>query len=219
MSRTFSLFLAGALSLSACQAAPESAFPDGMGRGVTSADAEPPAGAVTYTQPEWRVGDRFVLVRGEFLKAEFVVIAKGADHYTIRGPGDLQLRRDLDLGNLGEWEPEGSEPVHLLSPKDVRFHWPLWVGKRWACEFVDRTRGGIAMPMSASYLVEGLDTVTVPAGTFEALRIVRTLRLQVQDERFLTRTQIVWYAPSIGAEVRQVIGDTSVELVATQRGS
>ncbi|HEX5050475.1 MAG TPA: hypothetical protein VFZ65_01765 [Planctomycetota bacterium] len=217
MRRHLSLLLACSSWFCACQGAPESPMPDGGGKGLTGADAEPPAGATTWARPEWHVGDRFVLVRGEVAKAEFAVIAVDADTYTLRGPGNLRSRRDLDLGYLGDWEAERDEPVHLLSPVDVRFHWPLWVGKRWSCEFVDRVRGRPAMPTQATYLVEALDTVTVPAGTFEALRIVRTLRLQSPDERFLTRTQIIWYAPSIGTEVRQVIADTAVELVAIAR--
>lgn len=207
--------LVAAISFAGCSGAPAT-LPEGMGRGLLHADAEPPAGVVTYARPDWRAGDAFTLVRGEVLTAKFTIETIDGRGYVVRGPGGMRLRRDLDLGNLGDWEPEGEEPLHLLSPRDVRFHWPLWVGKKWSCEFVDRARGGAAMKLQAEYEVEDLDTVKVPAGTFAALRIVRTLRL-VDSDPVLTRTQVIWYAPSIGAEVRQIVADTEIELVEWRR--
>lgn len=209
------------LALAACGSAPEAkpTLPEGTGRGLVTADDAPPAGAVTYARPTWRVGDAFALVRGEVATGEFTVEAIDERGYVIRGAGGVRMRRDLDLGNLGEWQPDGDQPLHLLSPVDVRFHWPLWVGKHWQCEFVDRAAGGPAMTMLADYVVEDLDTVTVRAGTFAALRIVRTLRLPAAGDRVMTRTQVIWYAPSIGSEVRQILGDTAVELVTWRPAS
>lgn len=206
-----------ALLLAACGAVAPT-LPDGMGRGLLQADATPPAGAVVFERPTWREGCSFTLARGDVVVAKFVVTARSEHGYTVRGPGSVLLERDLDLGNLGERDAASGEPLHLLSPADVRFHWPLWLGKRWSCEFVDRVRGGPAMTMLANYQVESMDTVTVPAGTYEALRIVRQLRLRDAGERVLTRTQVVWYAPSIGVEVRQILGDTAVELLEWQPG-
>jgi hypothetical protein len=77
--------------------------------------------------------------------------------------------------------------------------------------------GGVAMRMEASYVVEALDSVTVPAGTFEALRIVRRVRFVGAGDQYLTRAQIVWYAPSVGSEVRQLIDDTLVEMVSFEK--
>ncbi|MBL9077026.1 MAG: hypothetical protein JNL08_05960 [Planctomycetes bacterium] len=208
------------LAAAACGAAPprsEPAPPAGDGAGLLQADADAPPGATTYERPAWQVGDRFTLVRGGVLAAEFEVVAADAGGYFVRGPGGVRLRRDLDLANLGEWHPDRDEPQHVLAPRDVRFHWPLWVGKRWSCEYVDRAAGQPALRTRASYLVEDLDTVTVEAGTFAALRIVRTLQLPDAGDRVLTRTQVIWYAPGPGLEVRQILGDSAVDLVAFAR--
>lgn len=62
-------------------------MPDGMGRGLLAADAEPPPGAVTYARPTWQIGQTFVLVRGDVVGAQFVVEAKDAGGYVVRGPG------------------------------------------------------------------------------------------------------------------------------------
>lgn len=182
-------------------------------RGLVDAGSEPPAGAVVWQRPQWQVGDRFVLAGGGGRFA-LQVVAVQQDHYELAA-GAAVLRRDLDLGNLGEWTPAG-EPRHVLLPADVRFHWPLWLGKRWSSEFVDRGAGSDVV-VRADYVVEGLDVIAVPAGTFEALRIVRTARRVETGKDWLPRTQISWYAPAIGHEVRQLVGETMLELVETTR--
>ncbi|MCC7395873.1 MAG: hypothetical protein IT455_02285 [Planctomycetes bacterium] len=212
-----SVAAAALATFAACAGAPASVLPPGEGKGLVACDHEPPVGAATYARPEWKVGDTFVLLRGEQVKAEFRVASTANGCYELDFGSEVLLRRDLDLGNLGEWARQDAQPLHVLTPTDVRFAWPLWVGKRWTCEFVDRTLGGAALPMQASYVVEALEPVTVPAGTFDALRIVRHLRLLV-DGTWMTRSQIVWYAPTAGVEVRQLIGDTMVELVEHRRG-
>lgn len=204
------------LTMAACQSSP-AALPESHGRGLVRADESPPADVATYERPTWREGDRFSMVRGEQLRGTYEVTSTDGDVYSIDDGSGRLLRRDLDLGNLGRWSPD-EEPLRIMAPVDVRYHWPLWVGKSWQCEFVDQAPGGPALTMSASYVVEGLDQVRVPAGEFEALRIVRTLRLAGGVEgKYLTRTQVTWYAPEPGLEVRHLLGDTMVELVDHSR--
>jgi hypothetical protein len=205
------------LALAACQSTPP--LPEGTGRGVIAFDPAPPAGAQVWQRPEWRVGDQFTLIRGGQAKRTFTVSEAGPTGYTLADEDGLRMRRDADLGNLGDWPKEGDEALHVLSPVDTRFHWPLWVGKKWRCEFVDAARGGTALPLQVGYEVEDLDTITVAAGTFSALRIVRTSRLMLEGSRFLDRSMIVWYAPEIGLEVRQVIGESFVDLVEWKSGA
>lgn len=208
-------FAASLALFAACASAPP-ALPtaEHAAAGVTSFDEQPPAGAETWQRPTWQVGDTFTLVRGDRLRGTFEVLDDQDGVYSIDvGNGSL-LRRTADLGNLGSWSREDGAPVRVMEPADVRYHWPLWVGKRWTCQFVDRMRDGQALTMQASYDVEARDTVTVPAGTFDTLRIVRRLQLQAEEGSYLTRTQMVWYAPNEGLEVRQLLGDTLVELAA-----
>jgi hypothetical protein len=207
------------LPLAACQAPVPAAPAEAAGRGLLQADATAPAGVATFERPEWQPGDRFELLRGQRQRASFTVIAADADGYTLDTGLGMLLKRDRDLGNRGEWRTNG-DAKHLLSPVDRRYHWPLWVGKAWSCEFVDQPGdGGKAMTMQADYVVEGLDRIIVPAGAYDALRIVRRVRLLGQGDEFLTRAQITWYAPAIGTEVRQLVGDSLVELAAVERRS
>ena len=202
--------------LPACASTPDlPPLPDGEGKGVVSEDQQPPPGAATWQRPTWRQGDRFTYVRGGLVRAALAVTAATPQHYALALGNGIEPRRDLDLGNLGEWGPDG-QPLRVLAPVDARYRWPLWVGKRWSCEFVDRARGGEPIPLRADYVVEDLDTVTVPAGTFQALRITRSAR-RLDSDQFLPRWQVSWYAPELGTEVRFQNGDTLVELAEHAR--
>ena len=202
------------LILAACQssAAPPPVV-EGQGKGLIAFDPTPPAGAKTWPQPEWRKGDHYVLVRGGQEKMAFTVSEVGEQGYVVSDGAGNQYLRGKDLSNLGE-RPRGSDRwIHELAPGDVRFHWPLWVGKRWRCHFLDKNANGSALPIEVAYTVEDVDTITVPGGTFEALRILRTSRLVVDGpDKFFDRDSVIWYAPAIGLEVRQFLDETRIEL-------
>ncbi len=205
--------------LAGCAGAPASPAPAPVvpaGGGLVSFDATPPSGAVTYARPQWQVGDEFELERGGTVRLRTAVAAIDERGYVLSTGGQVVLRRDLDLANLGEWVAAEDRPLHVLEPADRRYHWPLWLGKRWTCEFTEVFADGRTVPMRASCVVEDLDEVTVVAGTFAALRIVRRLQ-RLDQEGASTFTQVTWYAPEVGHEVRQVFADQSVELVSFRR--
>ena len=201
------------LLLASCRSVADNALDNGpVGRGLLSVSQERPAGAKTWVCPKWRVGDSFSMVRGEHMRGTFFVRAIQDGAYVVDMGNGRLVHRDKDLGTLGEWRADTGVAQRVMSPVDSRYHWPLWVGKRWQCEFVDRVRDGQPVLMNASYEVEALDRVEVIAGSYDALRIRRTLRLVDGGEKFLTRTQMIWYAPDPGIEVRQLLSDTMIEL-------
>jgi hypothetical protein len=205
--------LAALAAFAACSATP--ALPDGEGRGLIAFDPAPPPGAETWQRPEWRVGDRQVLRRGGELRVELGVVRADDAGYELRDAASgLRIERDRDLAGLRDLPPpdSGDVPLRATAPRDVRYHWPLWIGKRWRCHLVDKAPSGDAVPLEVRYEVEGLDTVQVPAGTFRCLRVLRTARVDAPG-RWLERTSITWYSPDAGIEVRQVIDGTAVELV------
>jgi hypothetical protein len=202
--------------LAACHGAPSLPESPPLGAGVTpglvSFDPTPPEGAHTWAAPAWHKGDHFELLWGGIQPLEFTVTEVGEKEYTlVDGRGDL-LRRGRDLALLGEQDKGADRPTHVLEPADYQFHWPLWIGKNWRCQYVDRTVGKNAYLIEAAYRVEGLDSVPTRAGTFQALRIVRTARLLNVEGTFADRVWVIWYAPDIGLEVRRLLGDTCVEL-------
>lgn len=210
---TVSLVAVICAALTGCQGVSADPAPPASGRGLTYASTSAPAGVQSWSRPTWQVGDQFVMLRGEHMRGLFSVLAIQDHAYVVDVGNGRQVHRDLDLGNFGEWSAETGQPLRLMSPVDVRYHWPLWVGKQWQCEFVDRAGSDQAVMMSASYEVEALDCVTVVAGVYDALRIRRTLRLVGTGDQYLTRTQMIWFAPDPGIEVRQLLGDTMIELV------
>jgi hypothetical protein len=201
----------------ACQSTP--VMPEGEGPGLLAADPVPPEGARTWNAPDWRLGDSFTLLQGARLKMKFVVTEVTDQGYTLTDERGTRLRRGKDLAILGEWPKEGAAAGHLLAPSDLRYHWPLWVGKRWRCGYVDKSVGGPALPIEVAYEVEGIDAIRTAGGNFQALRILRTSRPKVEekDAAFLDRTMLTWYCPDVGLEVRQVLAETAVELLEWQQ--
>lgn len=216
-SLTWFALLLLSVSPSACKGAP--AMPPGEGRGLVAFDAEPPAGAELFQRPTWRVGDRQALLRGGQMRLQLTVTRADAGGYVQQDEASgMRLVRDLDLGNVADLPPakDGDQPLRLVAPRDVRFHWPLWVGKRWRCNFVDKTVEGTAIPLEVSYEVEGIDTVRVPAGTFRCLRLMRVARVD-KEGRWLEKSSSIWYAPEAGVEVRQLVEGTMIEMVEWTR--
>ena len=204
------------LLIASCGLAPQPSLPKGDGPGLVAFDADAPVGAMQWQRPQWEVGDTFTLLRGGKQRVTFTVAEKDESGYRLVDDSGNAHERSLDLAMRAEFRKGEDEPSHELTPEDVRFHWPLWVGKSWTCRYVDRTAGGPSLPIETVYVVEDLDRVSTPAGAFDALRIVRRSR-RCDADGFLDRCNVIWYAPSVGSEVRQALGDTVVELVASSQ--
>ena len=66
--------------------------------------------------PTWRTGNRFVLMQGGVLKSNFTVTRADQEGYELTIDNGMHMRRDLDLGILGEWPKQGDVPQHALHP-------------------------------------------------------------------------------------------------------
>ena len=98
------------------------------------------------------------------------------------------------LNYMGNTNLAGEAIWQEFTPHTGILDFPLYVGKRYNVLY-DRTDHGSGETRSVRSLVvvQALETVTVPAGTFEALR----LRHSGWD--FAEHT---WYAPEIGRHIR-----------------
>ena len=100
---------------------------------------------------------------------------------------------DMNLNWIGSFadgkELESAEPCIRV------FKWPLTVGKRWDSRFTlrDYSQGIHILTSDVTMNIRTYEKVTVPGGTFKALRI------QAGGET-------VWYAPSIGWIVKERVG-------------
>lgn len=95
-----------------------------------------------------------------------------------------------------------------------RYRYPLTVGERWNQNVVNYNEQlGRDGPINRYVRVLGYETVTVPAGTFEALRLEVLMRL---DDGELWRwptdcLYTVWYAPAVKGVVKESRRATYVE--------
>jgi hypothetical protein len=99
---------------------------------------------------------------------------------------------DMNLNWIGSFA-EGRE-LESAEPCIRVFKWPLRIGKKWDSSYTlrDYSQGIHVSTSKVAMNIRTYEEVTVPAGTFEALRI------QAGEETF-------WYAPSIGWVVKEQI--------------
>lgn len=161
-------------------------------------------------------------VRGETITAE-VDEASGA----VSRPLTLRLRPRADGAPAADRTPDdgravtrtfarGWNPINGRTPAGDEvtydpplplFVFPLEDGRRWS-QTVTATdaRTGARFPVFVQGRVLGRETVTTPAGTFDAIRIQRSLRIGDgetsiwRSDTFQAETE--WYAPAVGRGVR-----------------
>lgn len=85
------------------------------------------------------------------------------------------------------------KPARSLPPDRMNF--PLWPGKNWTDSYrsFDLKRGG-NITVQNLYIVEAIDRVETPAGTFEAFRIKR---LRTNSASREVTEGLTWYAPAV----------------------
>lgn len=97
---------------------------------------------------------------------------EGRTVITQETPAGAMLLDPADGTRLGYVGPNGQTQWTLNPP--VGFRYPMEVGKRWVAEStltMMGPQGPRSLPVRSEWAVEALDEVTVPAGTFKALRI------------------------------------------------
>jgi hypothetical protein len=154
----------------------------------------PPAAA---TPPVWRPGDKWTYEwtsgseRG-IKTAEVGEIrdVNGVSYYVVRlGETDHYYTRDL------HWAAVISESkvVARMQPPQPWFMWPLEPKRRWTSEGVFEHPKGTAR-FNDTFMVVGTETVDVPAGRFQAVKVVRQTNTRDFDQ--------YWYAPDVRWHVK-----------------
>lgn len=93
---------------------------------------------------------------------------------------------------------QGGKTIDTYSPDWNDWQWPLEVGRTWTSTYNFSSGGRSASNAGATWSVKAEESVTVPAGSFKALRIERAPGNQ--SNHVVTR----WYAPELGLVVKQV---------------
>lgn len=141
----------------------------------------------------------------------------------ISAEGIFMEATGLDGGNLARIQRtpdfnlvriEAPQFTKTTLPFYPNFSFPLWVGKTWkgrvAFEGTDQPGKEVKAELEAR--VVGFESVTVPAGTFFAVKIVLTgpYRAQNLEDNWTGRIEdALWYAPQVRNAVRYEYRDTT----------
>lgn len=164
---------------------------------VPAAGHLPPAQA-----PEWRPGDYWVFsgkTRSPFALAGRMEVVSVGDEIVLSGDGDpgksVRLNRDFSVRQSSG----GMLSYSVDSGKDAYVFFPLAVGETRSFKQSATAKRG-AQNYVSEVTVEGVDEVTVPAGTFKAFRI----RVNKRNDTGWSGVYRMWYAPEARYFVRVV---------------
>ena len=185
--------------------------------GAIDASAAEAAGkARTADAPQVRVGDQWVYhgVDGYRTKIEWdethTVTAVAPDRTTV----DVVTRgTNLNSERTETWAAPGIVQTGTIcdqngryEPPFTRYRYPLGNKGSWSQQIrnVDRPPGPYG-PISYRATIRGVEKVSTRAGTFDAVKIRYVMRLDDETiSRYATQCDyLVWYAPSVGAAVRE----------------
>jgi hypothetical protein len=164
------------------------------------------------TPPEWRPGDRWVYrwLNGTTTGTRTLEVVEtrevsGTLYYVLRNADDELLNFwTVDLRWAFAVGARDSKVEARIDRPVPWFDWPLEVGRRWSHQGVYQDRGG-KREANETFMVVGAETVEVPGGRFEALKIVREGQSVDSDQ--------YWYAPDVRSYVKWILkrGDKRIE--------
>jgi hypothetical protein len=166
----------------------------------------PPASGVSAAidrvpPPSWAVGEewayRWESPEGKGTYIESIVRldrVEGIDCYVLKSGSSEMSYRATDMALVREARSSGAT---VSVPPRPQFDWPLHVGKRWEQTVNTENRADrTSRETRWVWEITAVETVTVPAGTFETLRIVAS------NQRNGALIYEMWYAPAVKWWVR-----------------
>lgn len=177
------------------------AAPTGAAQGVPGPAILPKVGdAWTYLYTERNYGDK----KESKLQRRVESITDTEVRIRTGGRGDL-LVYNHD-GNLVRREYATGE-VRTWTPFLPRFSHPLEPGNAWEQKFVYQ-RPEREVENEATLAVVGWENITVPAGTFNALKITYASSYRRRDNNFTGRTAVnLWFVPEVKRWVKLEVLD------------
>ena len=155
---------------------------------VTPLAAQP----ISIDRPTWTNGDTWTYREGN-LTLTFVVRGETSNGYAVE-----RLDKDGHHVSMMHWDRD------LVFEDAVFFHpqWPLETGKQW--QFTHHTTAGNGISGVNDYVVTetvvGVESVSVPAGTFQSIRI-HGKDCNITQHNYCGDFD-VWYAPQVKYTVR-----------------
>jgi hypothetical protein len=192
---------------------------EGSGEGLFAFDRRPPEGAAVWERPQWLAGDRFVYRRGDHITVALRVVEAGSDGYALTEEATgLRLLLTPDLAETERRSPIDPSLQRVKAPANFELSWPLWVGKRWGCHYLDKKPGVEPEPLRVLHHCEAEETIETSFGAkLRCLRIVRTERLEIPGRQFLSRCVVLHYSPEIGWFARRIEDSVLTEIESWHR--
>jgi len=147
--------------------------------------------------PVWKIGDEWAyryqsssadgtyvwsVVRSETMDGMDCYVIKTGDRELFYRKQDLAFVRDVVSGVV----------VGRATPPKPDYQWPLTVGGKWEVAYTSENwRDKRTQQLSTQWEILGEETITVPAGTFQTLKIL------ARNARTGTRLYELWYAPAV----------------------
>jgi hypothetical protein len=194
-------FAVAAWTLAGCAAGPSpAAAPD-----VGPARAAP---AATFTEPAWQVGDRWVYAwtSGKESGTKTVEVVElrevnGVRYYVVRlrdseRPGDADTEHYYTQALHWAAAVRDRKVEARMAPPHPWFVWPLVAGARWTHQGRFEQREG-STTFNDRFAVIGPERVDVPAGRYEAVKLVRETDRRDGDEYWYV-PDVRWYARWLG---------------------
>jgi hypothetical protein len=163
---------------------------------------------VVASPPSWRPGDRWVYgwtsggERGtKSIETLEVREINNVSFYLLR-VGEVEVFYTRDLRWAGSMQD--GRVTSRMTPPQPWFAWPLRVGNTWTYRGSFEDRNGKS-EFNDVFSVVAAETVEVPAGRFNALKIVRETQRRDSDQ--------YWYSPEAHFYVKWIgrRGDTAFE--------
>lgn len=161
-------------------------------------------------RPELKIGDTWVYQQSDARTGEkrgagtHVLEALGDDRIVVRtGPaGTNTYTRDWNLTEM----KQGDSVTFAARPAWAYYQFPLEVGKQWDAKFDATSRGGQRTTRwQWKVRVEAVESVNVPAGTFEAFKLRYEGYYNVSEGPRNwngSRLETLWYAPAAKRHVK-----------------
>lgn len=139
---------------------------------LVAAQEQPPAGAKVAPFPQPKPGSWWLFQDTAFgeTKVELKSVEEGKFVLQVEERGSTR-------GSIvtNEWNPTETLSTRgqwlTFLPHSRVFSFPLWEGKKWGGPVTVKTSGGFGQAFSVRGEAKRWETITVPAGTFEAIRV------------------------------------------------
>jgi hypothetical protein len=168
------------------------------GFGAAAADMFQGAPEELPSPPQWRVGDRWVFAwtsgkenGSRTLEVREAATVNGVDYYILNVGGGITQYYTKDL-HFAAAAQQGKVIARMVPPTPW-MTWPLRPAGSWVHRGVYEEPKG-TQPQAYTFTVAGVESVTVPAGTFRAFKIIRQADRGDSDQ--------YWYAPEVRWYVR-----------------